>query len=257
MMHAPVFYTLAQVNFNPILQMGEFVPKIQDRLRRDGFPDFRKEQLRQVAFKQTDGEAPEISTHDGPTRWNFIDASRQSGYLLLPNSLVYHTTAYATFDDFAQKLLDGLRLIHEEVGLAYVERIGLRYLDAVVPKVGETLVEYLNNSVTGLSIALQGKLQHTFTETAIDTSEGKLVSRVLITEGELAVAPDLFPLPLVLEKKFAELNGIHAVLDNDYFTAARFEFNPERVTTLLNSFHNSINAAFKASVTQYALDAWA
>jgi hypothetical protein len=37
---APVFYTLAQVQFNPIAQMVDYVPRLQEHLRLNGFPDF-------------------------------------------------------------------------------------------------------------------------------------------------------------------------------------------------------------------------
>jgi hypothetical protein len=35
---APVFYTLAEVKFNPIEQMKDYLPKLQDKLRLKGYP---------------------------------------------------------------------------------------------------------------------------------------------------------------------------------------------------------------------------
>src|SRR6185312_2713096 len=139
MRHAPVFYTLVQVTFNPVMQMADYVPKMQERLRHEGFPDFEAVQQRRIALKvKVEGEgSPEISTEKGPQIWSFQDASKTAGYLLQPNALVYHTTAYETFDVFGRRLVDGLGLVHEIVGLSFIERIGLRYLDAVAPKEGE------------------------------------------------------------------------------------------------------------------------
>lgn len=255
---APVFYTLSQVVFNPILQMAEFVPKIQDRLRLEGFPDFRKEQIRQIALalRQAEGEAPQVATQEGPTRWNFVDAGRTSGYLLQPNTLVYHTTAYETFEVFSKRLLDGLRLVHEHVGLAFIQRIGLRYLDAVLPKEGENLGQYLSASVLGLSSVVKGQLQHCFTETANVTSDGTLVARVLITEGDLAIPPDLFPFGLALGERFAKIKGRHAVLDTDHFSVERFDFDLNRVAALLDASHTRIDEAFRLTATDYARKAW-
>lgn len=255
---APVFYTLAAVVFNPILQMSEFLPKIQDRFRLEGFPDFRKEQIRQIALavRQGEGEAPQVATQEGPTRWNFIDTSQTSGYILQPNSLVYHTTAYETFKEFSKRLLDGLRLVHEHVGLAYVQRIGLRYLDAVHPKDGENLGQYLSGNVLGLSSVITGRLQHCFTETANVTADGTLVSRVLITEDALVMPPDLFPLGLTVGERFAKIKGRHAVLDNDHFSAERIDFNVERVAAVLEASHTRIVEAFRLTATDYAREAW-
>ena len=255
---APVFYTLAQVVFNPILQMAEFVPKIQDRLRLEGFPDFRKEQVRQIALalRQSEEEAPQVATQEGPTRWSFVDAGRTSGYLLQPSGLVYHTTTYQTFEVFSKRLLDGLMLVHEHVGLAFIQRIGLRYLDAVLPKEGENLGQYLSGPVLGLSSAVKGQLQHCLTETANVTSDGMLVARVLITDGELAIPPDLFPLGLSLSERFRNIKGRHAVLDTDHFSVERFDFDLNKVAALLDASHTRIDEAFRLTATDYARKAW-
>ena len=47
---APVFYALAQIRFNPVSLMGDYVPKIQERLRQK-FPDFRQEMLQRIELK--------------------------------------------------------------------------------------------------------------------------------------------------------------------------------------------------------------
>ena len=39
MSNAPIFYTLAQIRFSPVLGMAKFVSEIQDRLRVE-FPIF-------------------------------------------------------------------------------------------------------------------------------------------------------------------------------------------------------------------------
>lgn len=64
----------------------------------------------------------------------------------------------------------GLAIVHECVTLAHSERIGLRYLDAVVPPGGETgLAEYLAPGVLGLSSRLPEDVtvSHSFSETHI------------------------------------------------------------------------------------------
>ena len=39
---APVFFTIAQVRFNPILSLEAYAPQIQERLRKEGLPDAQK-----------------------------------------------------------------------------------------------------------------------------------------------------------------------------------------------------------------------
>jgi uncharacterized protein (TIGR04255 family) len=253
---APVFYTLAQVQFNPIAQMPEYVAKLQEHLRRNGFPDFRTENQFELTIRRLDEVEPDVK----PTqhvRWSFTNTQRTEGYLLLSNALVFHTTTYDTFADFLNKTLFGLKLVHENVDLAYVERIGLRYLDAVTPMDNDALQEYLNPSLLGFSANLEGRLSHSFTETVTAIEDGNLVARAVITDGALALSPDLLPLQLELQPRFAEINGRNAALDTDYFVAKRNSFNLIEVENQLQKAHDVITNAFNIAVTDYAREKWA
>lgn len=253
---APVFYTLAQVQFNPIAQMSNYVAKLQEHLRRSGFPDFRAENQVELTIRRLDEAEPDVK----PTqhmRWSFTNTQRTEGYLLLSNALVFHTTTYDTFADFLKKVLYGLELVHEIVELAYIERIGLRYLDAVIPIGNDTLQQYLNPSLLGFSANLEGRLSHSFTETVTAIEDGNLVARAVITDGALALSPDLLPLQLELQPRFAEINGRNAVLDTDYFFAKRNDFNLIEVENQLQKSHDVITSAFRVAVTDYAIEKWA
>jgi uncharacterized protein (TIGR04255 family) len=253
---APVFYTLAQVQFNPISQMPDYVVRLQERLRRSGFPDFRAEPQFGITIRRLEESQPEVQAQQ-QMRWSFSNAECTEGYLLFTNALVFHTTAYDVFDDFLRKTIRGLELVDEIVELAYTERIGLRYLDAVKPASDDSLQDYLNPSLMGLSTSLEGRLGHSFTETATSDGDATLVARAVITEGGLALPPDLFPIPLKLQPRFEDINARHTVLDTDYFVAKRSNFDIEQVKTQLSVAHDIITCAFTASVTDHARQKWA
>ena len=79
---------------------------------------------------------------------------------------MYQTTNYDTFYPFVVKLLEGLRLLHSAAGLNYSDRVGIRYLDAIVPRAGETISDYLRPYVLGLSDRLPDRtLVHSISET--------------------------------------------------------------------------------------------
>lgn len=251
-----MFYTVAQVQFNPIAQMGEYVSRLQERLRRGGFPDFRTENQFELSIRRLDELQPDVQQQQ-QQRWSFTNTQRTEGYLLFSNALVFHTTAYDTFADFLQKTISGLKLVHEIVELAYTERIGLRYLDAIVAMENDTLPQYLNPSLLGLSEALQGRLGHSFTENLTSIEEGTLVTRTVITDGNLALSPDLVSLQLNLQPRFAAINGRHSVLDTDYFVIKRGDFDLAAIETQLSKAHEIITTAFKVSVTDHARQRWA
>jgi len=252
---APVFYTLAQVQFNPIAQMSDYVARLQERLRRGGFPDFQSENQLELTIRRLDEAQPDVQPQQH-VRWSFMNTQRTEGYLLLSNALVFHTTTYNTFTDFLQKTIFGLNLVHEIVELAYVERIGLRYLDAIVPLENDTLQQYLNPSLLGFSANLEGRLNHSFTETVTSIEDGNLVARAVITDGALALSPDLITLQLELQSQFKEINGRNAVLDTDYFVVKRNSFNLKEIEDQLLKAHDIITNAFKVSVTDYAREKW-
>lgn len=253
---APVFYTLSQVQFNPIAQMSDYVARLQERLRRSGFPDFQAENQLELTIRRLDESQPDVQPQQH-MRWSFMNTQRTEGYLLLSNALVFHTTTYDTFANFLQKTISGLNLVHEIVELAYVERIGLRYLDAVVPINNDTLQQYLNPSLLGFSVNLEGRLSHSFTETVTVVDDGNLVARAVITDGALALSPDLMTLQLDLQPRFKTINGRNAVLDTDYFIVKRNSFELKAIEVQLLKAHDIITNAFKVSVTDYAREKWA
>lgn len=253
---APVFYTLAQVQFNPIAQMSDYVARLQERLRRSGFPDFRAENQFELTIRRLDESQPEVQPQQN-MRWSFMNTQRTEGYLLLSNALVFHTTIYDTFSVFLQKTISGLSLVHDIVELDYIEKIGLRYLDAVVPMGNDTLQQYLNPSLLGFSANLEGRLNHSFTETVTTVEDGTLVARAVITDGALALSPDLSPLQLELQYRFTAINGRNAVLDTDYFVIKRSSFELKEIEDQLLNSHAIITNAFRISVTDYARERWA
>ncbi len=251
----PVFYTLAQIKFNPIARMEGYVPELQDRLRCIGYPDYQVEQKIEVAIRKPATPQPDVRPQQ-MVGWNFTNIDRTESYTLHPDALIFHSTQYAHFDDFSEKVLKGLSLAHEVIELAYIQRIGLRYLDAVVPADGDVLDNYLNPSLLGLSAATSGQLTHSFTETVSQVDGGTLVARTVITESGLAMPPDLFPVALTLPDRLYKLSGRIAVLDTDYFVEHRSGFDLNSVRERLLASHKRVGETFKSLVTEHAVSVW-
>lgn len=252
---APMFYTLAQIKFNPIEQMANYVPQLQDALRRSGYPDFRSETQLALDVRRLDKEQPEVKSQQN-IRWSFSNSQRTEGYLLLSNALVFHTTLYDSFDEFSEKLISGLNLIHELIRLAYIERIGLRYLNAIVPENDKELGKYLNPALLGFSAIINGSLKHNFTEIMTNVDNGTLVARAVIIEGGLAVPPDLSPLLLEIQPKFSMHTGRTGTLDVDYFVETRFDFDVQPVKSQLLKSHDVLVDTFRAAISDYAWEVW-
>ena len=257
--NAPVFFTIAQVRFNPILNMESYLPAIQDKMRSGGFPDFRREAVQQLVLPITphadDGKPPNPAFTPIP-RFIFGDINQTTEFALVSDALSLLTTEYDTSKAFIKTFLDGLGYVHNILRLEFVSRIGLRYFDAVIPEDGDQVAAYLAPEVLGLSQKLEGTLVHSFNETVSVTQNGHLVSRAIIRDGKIGLPPDLLEYAARIKEKFKKKEGRHAILDTDAFSDRREVFSMDKVSKKLHDLHNDIRSSFEATVTEYALRVW-
>ena len=259
MKNAPVYFTIAQVRFNPILSLSTFIPGIQEDFRKHHFADFKKAVAMTFAFapvvnKETENQVPPAQPLE---RYVFSDTANTQNFLLEHGALSFQSTRYEAFETFVAELMKGLELMDQMVGgLSFVERVGLRYLDAVIPREGEVLSQYLIPEALGLYGRLKGRTKHTFSETMAESAEGSVISRAVVQEGPVGFPPDLLLNELKIAQSFSNFSGMHAILDTDAFLAERMPFNLEEVKKRLGVLHDRINEAFRALVTQHALEVW-
>ncbi len=258
--NAPVYYTVAQVQFNPILNLEGYIPAIQAKMREAHFPDFKQEVTQRLVLPFGGIEmgqmvAPTISPQ---SRYIFGDINGRSLFLLEANAISFQTTSYDTFETFSAALLQGLSFLHQVLRLDFVERIGLRYLDAIQPlKDGETLKQFLVPEVLGLSFHVEGQLQHAISETFAMTAAGQLVSRVLVRHGYVGLPADLIGPAPTIDPKFTQRESLHAIVDTDASFARRDVFDMDKIGARLSALHDEIAKSFKSTVTAHAEAAWA
>lgn len=258
--NAPVYYTVAQVQFNPILNLDGYIAAIQAKMREIHFPDFRQEVFQRLVLPFGGTEAGQMAapTVTPQSRYLFGDISGRSLFLLETNALSFQTTNYDTFETFSGALLKGLGILHDALRLDFVERIGLRYLDAIQPfKDGETLRNFLVPEVLGLALRGEGQLQLSVSETTITTSAGQLISRVLIRNGQIGLPMELTGLAPSIDPRFTLREGLHAIVDTDASIAHREAFELAKVEARLIALHDEIDKSFKATVTDHAWTSWA
>lgn len=258
--NAPVYYTVAQVQFNPVLDLDGYIPAIQSKMREAHFPDYKKEVVQRLVLPFGGAEQGQMTapTVTPQSRYQFGDMDGRSLFLLETNALSFQTTSYDTFKIFSGALLKGLGVLHDALRLDFVERIGLRYLDAVHPsKDGETLREYLVPEVLGLALRGEGQLQQSVSETVVSTTAGQLVSRVLIRNGQVGLPMELGGLAPIIDPRFTQRVSLHAIVDTDASFGHREVFELSKVEARLTALHDEIVKSFKATVTDHARASWA
>lgn len=251
----PIFYTIGLIQFSPVLGMAKFVPEIQESVRAE-FPDFRQEKTANLQIRLAGESAPgPVMTQSD--RWHFINQDKTSGYILRPETLVFHTTAYETSEHFLNRVIEGITVVNKLANLSYVESVAIRTLDAVIPDPDLKVGDYLNPAVRGLAEGLAGHLKQSVMESLWEIPpSGLLISRVTITKGSLAFPMDLFPLSLEVNPDLRNLDVHHALLDNDRQEKQRFKFSLEEIQKRFLTVKQGATEAFEKEVSQLALERW-
>jgi uncharacterized protein (TIGR04255 family) len=249
----PVYFTVVQVRFNAVLNLKEkYLPLIQDGLRKMGYPVYLQKQAFALHLEGGQG-APKMV----PIEQYFFSNPAQTHVFVLGNeALTFQSTDYGNFESFSEAFLKGLALVHDVVELAFTQRIGLRYLDFVLPKEGEPLELYLHAGVFGLSAELGGASIHAFTESLTQHGQVQLRSRIVLQDGSVAFPPDIAPDDMKLQPRFLEGKGRHAILDSDGFVEERQDYSLGNVKSRLIDIHKVIGGAFKKATTEHAHQVW-
>lgn len=253
MKNAPIYFAIEQVRFNPILSLETYLPDIQEKFRKAGYPGFKKAFA--MAFNMAtiaEGDAnPEKAS-----RYVFSNLNESAGFILEQNALSFQTTDYDTYNTFSSELFQGLEFLHQVVNLSFFERVGIRFLDVVKPLDGETIPQYLIPEVLGLYGRLEGDTVHSFSESMNRIKIGSLISRIILQDAPLRLPPDLHPIGLQVAPRFAKINGTHAVIDTDAFYDTREAFNINVIKNHLEILHDEITKIFRIVATEYALNIW-
>ena len=259
--NAPVYYTIVQVQFNPIMELDQYINRIQSRMSENGFPDFKRQIIQQFVLPMGNIQPDQITTSGLTPSYRFLfgDMVGSSMFMLANNSLSFQTTSYESFDKFALCFMEAIAIIQATLPVKFIERIGIRYLDAIQPKnEGETLGDFLIPQVMGLSTRDNLTLNQSFSETiSITPKDQQVISRVIIRNGDIGLPLDLNDSAPKIAPRFATINGLHAIIDIDASVMHRDLFDLLEIKGHVGSLHSEIEEAFTAIVSPYALDAWA
>ena len=261
MSKAPVYYALAQAQFNPVAAMSKYIEQVQDSLRRDGFTLYEPQQITHLQLTPGPDQAQGEPVVSQKTSWFISKSDRRSGFILNASSISFHTTHYETHRQFIPQLLYGLRSIHEIVSLEHVSRLGLRYLDAVLPEEGETVDQYLESGLHG--IHFEAEPRYSLNESAFNTKldavvpNGTLVARIHRLNSALGYPPDMIPTSLVQMERFTLQDAQpHAIIDIDHFVEGIISLDFNALENQLTELHKFIKSIFYSTVSSFAREKW-
>jgi len=260
MKNAPVYYALAQVRFNAVLALDQYVPAIQDNLRKAGYTDFQTSFMATINLNVSAGPEQPVPAVQPQKRYQFLNEKRTTGFVLDQASIIFQTTDYDVFESFSAEFVKGLSIVHSTADLSYSERVGIRYLDAVCPKPGEQINQYLIPSVIGIAEQLAPReLVHAISDTRTKSDKSNMVSRVTTFKQNrpgAAFPVEFGAVPIKLTDKFSKIEGLYAVIDTDCWSEDRVKFDIGGLEKALKSLHDEVEKSFNLMVTPHARSVW-
>ena len=253
--NAPLVLVLTQVITSAVLKIGDFIPDIQEQLRKRGYPICRRDQTQQFEFSPSvNPQIIETST----TQWTFLSKDSREAIVVNQNSIVFQTTKYDKFDNFGEHLKVILSDISEITKVALYEQLGLRYVNLIRKNPGESFEKYLVRGLHGLSseeLRFDDILGRNYQMTG-KTKMGVLHIKLRQTKEGIFLTPDLDPGHLNFPNKPPTGEDV-SILDFDhiYLTIPQ-DFVVDEIHNKVCKLHQHIEYAFIKAVTQEALSEW-
>lgn len=245
---SPLQLVLVQVRFSPVTAMREYVRPFQDKLRKSGFPGFKKEQIQQVTF----GPEPSAETS---TRWSFVSRDKREGVVLTEDFVVYETTGYDVFERFTERFSEVMTELNAAASIDFASQIGLRYVDVVHSLDGHTPDWFIREQFHGLAASGIGERITNQFLSLVKTGEGMLKLKTLDGHGPGFMPPDLEATRLEFDLELGEDEPFR-ILDFDHIWKGEIDFVPNEIIRKMWALHGSIEKIFKATVTDGALKVW-
>jgi uncharacterized protein (TIGR04255 family) len=250
--NSPLVFTLAKIQFDPVLAVEKYLPDIQEELRNNGFPKLRERRIAGKIEKQDDNTIAIRHLK----QWEFHNQKNDTSILLDQEGLGIQTTNYSTFEEFSKLIELALKHVAERLGIGDILRCGLRYIDAVDHPENESLDLWVSGNLLGFPDmeGFRRRGSHSMTELEGTTGTSLSVRCSWIQQG-IVLPPELLPCDLAFQKNPMRETPF-ALIDLDHSSSQAFPYDFKKTMKQLSLLHDSLDLAFRESVTPHALNTW-
>lgn len=253
---APLAYVLAQVRTEQIADIKDYQPSLAGKLRPH-YPLQRKQQGARLIATQS----KLVVEPQQQDTWEFASSDNRTGIIVRESGVVLHATTYIDSNDFLSKLDDVIKVFAEMVPSVFVNRVGLRYVDFVIPQHKEVPEKYVNQK---LDCNLGFSERDGFFSTSVSIypqKVGQVVLRYARGSGQPQLPPELAglslePSPLMTQLK-ADDQRATAIIDTDRTMEFSGLLDPAKIHDTFKSMHSDVSRLFKEFViTDHAKKIW-
>ena len=265
LLNGPLVAILAQVKFTPIMQISEYVPRIQDRFRKNGFPLFNILQGESIQPKPS-GDFERIPLK----QWIFSSANYEQNLIIDNEQITYQTFDIQeyTYDGFIKKYLEVLKVFDEIVEVSAFTRFGLRYVNSIPEKKDVSWKTLIREGFQGVSFPsnhdwLDNALCSYMTQRGVNLEKLKMTSnfqlRIVQSPSGNKYPDDILKLSSETAEVFENVPKV-TFLDIDHyiiFKSAPKEALFDKLTQIFNELHSVIeDVFFDTLITPEAIKKW-
>ena len=248
--NSPLVLVLGQVRIAAVRTMPEYIPRIQDALRKNGYPIDVSKEVQEVLI------APGQPQYRSRPHWEFRNRDEVWSIIVGEEVVVIQTTAYTGAEEFLVELELAAETVASVVGDLVVERVGLRYVDLIQPQEGEDWRAYVKSGFHGVETdAFNPDSSTAFFQVTAETDVGRIIARMAQNRDGMALPPDLADHP-PLGTPDLPTGKLVTVLDLDHFKVERFDYTKDRLLDIASALHDNLDILFRDITTEHALFTW-
>ena len=253
--NAPLALVLAQVRFETFMDLNAVAVPFRERIEKV-YPRVHPMQLVNLPLVGVVGAAP--ATPKGEIGgYVFSNAENTKSVTLDVGALTYAVTSYAKYEAHFENDLGELIAAVSSIKELFVKRIGLRYIDFIVPSDGASPEDYVLEPF-GRAPVLDGAATVTaFNLFDFAMSEGRM--RVQYGRGadQPELPPDLRNLDLahspIMTRK---ATGPTAILDTDRWGEPSLSMPAADIMASFSKVHKDMSSAFQRIISPRARKEW-
>ena len=254
----PLAYVVAEVGISPHYSADQFVPAIQQSLR-EVYP-------RTIEGAELTLNLPGSNTSSMPQPvWQLLMADSGRGVRIDTRVIALHATHYPDFPTFAEWMAQVLQAVEESGLNPFVERVGLRYIDYILPSEGHQPVDYLVAALRGVAPPGVGPAQTSVWIASFPFDGCTVSARVAAPApllGNTVLPPNFSALPLTKPKPMIQAEerskqGLSfGFIDTDCMQIICQPFNAQVLASKFATMHDHVSATFNAFMSDLAVKEW-
>jgi uncharacterized protein (TIGR04255 family) len=256
--NAPLVYTLGVVRFPRIPKVVRFADEFHDLIRHV-YPVFDEIPLQVKTVKVGPDNEVDVQNVDA-SMMQFATHDRTWGVLLTEEVVALHTNSYVDHGNFIERFQFGLRALLSvpDIAIEWMEAVGLRYIDLVVPRDGERLVEYLNEWVLPPD-APNMKFREGVSVATYDTSVGGVMRFASLRNPQSTLPPDL-ETPIVnlnnWRRPRPETDFVVMDMDHGHQFTPSVKIDVDMVGKTLSDLRSVSKTLFESTGKKHAMKIW-